>query len=448
MPRTATGTVQYRPGRSNDQPGKWFGRITCVDNSRPWVELGPWPNSPQGRTRAKETARAYTERFRTQGIVGAPRRGPKAIAHREVVASEASQWWASYSRHRAGLSLISIDGAYRTHIAPVIDKPWRQVTIADCERLRDALDTKARAGDIAAKTAFNVWSVWTTAAKAAAGQWKKDKSRKLRAREDNPCAGIAAPDRDGDKELQWLYPNEFIALVSCEEVPLEYRRLYALVTYLFLRGGELKALTWPDVDIERGIISVRHSYDRNTGRIKQTKTGNKGMRRFAIEPELLPLVRAMHADAKGQGPVVTMRQQKWWAADLRKHLEAAGIKREALYSTDDTRKRLRFHDLRGTGLTWMAIRGDDPLKIQQRAGHRTFEMTQKYIRTAEAVGEVIGAVFPPLPESLAAGRYRQEYRPSDVQLTETIVEAPGIEPGATPTPTVLRSCSQIWPELT
>jgi hypothetical protein len=78
----------------------------------------------------------------------------------------------------------------------------------------------------------------------------------------------------------------------------------------------------------------------------------------------------------------------------------------------------------------MAIRGDGPLKIQQRAGHRTFEMTQKYIRTAEAVGEVIGATFPPLPESLAAGRYRREYRPSGAQLTETIVEAPGIEPGA------------------
>jgi integrase len=63
---------------------------------------------------------------------------------------------------------------------------------------------------------------------------------------------------------------------------------------------------------------------------------------------------------------VDVRKQKWWAANLR---------------TDDTRKRLRFHDLRGTGLTWMAIRGDDPLKIQQRAGHRTFEMTHKYIRT-------------------------------------------------------------------
>ena len=57
-------------------------------------------------------------------------------------------------------------------------------------------------------------------------------------------------------------------------------------------------------------------------------------------------------------------------------------------------------------------------------------MTQKYIRTAEAVGEVIGSTFPLLPASLAAGRYRQPNRPSDAQLTETIVEAPGIEPGS------------------
>jgi integrase len=281
--------------------------------------------------------------------------------------------------------------------------------------------------------------VWTTAAKAAAGQWKKDKSRRLRVRDDNPCVGLAAPDLDEDKELQWLYPVEFTALVSCKALPLEVRRLYALATYLFLRGGELKALTWPDVDIERGIISVRRSYDHATGRIKQTKTGNKGMRRFAVEPELLPLLRAMHFDANGEGPVVKMRQQKWWAADLRRHLGLAGITREALFDTDETRKRLRFHDLRGTGLTWMAIRGDDPLKIQQRAGHRTFEMTQKYIRTAEAVGEVIGAVFPPLPESLVAGRYRHLNRPSDGQLVELMVEASGIEPESARCPINLHS---------
>jgi hypothetical protein len=133
--------------------------------------------------------------------------------------------------------------------------------------------------------------------------------------------------------------------------------------------------------------------------------------------------------ANGEGPVLTMRQQKWWADDLRRHLTAAKVKREALFSTDSTRKRLRFHDLRSTGLTWLAIRGDDVLKLQQRAGHSSFEMTQKYIRTAEAVGEVIGNVFPPLPAALL-GSFVSTNRPEEAQVSVTIVEAPGIEPGS------------------
>lgn len=288
---------------------------------------------------------------------------------------------------------------------------------------------------------FNAWTVWTTASKAASGQWKKDKQKKLRVRGDNPSLGVAPPDLDDAKELQWLYPDEVVTLLSCEQIPLDARRAYALGVHLFLRAGELKALSWNDIDVDRGIISVRHSFDRSTGTVKETKTGNKGIRRFAIEPTLLPLLRAMHAEAGGEGPVVSLRLQKWWAADLRKHLRLAGIARPELFDTDDTRKRLRFHDLRSTGLTWIAIRGYDPHKIQQRAGHTSFEMTQKYIRTAEAVGEVIGAVFPELPKCLLAGANRPVSRPGELQLVETTVEAPGIEPGAV-APTLASSAKE------
>ena len=425
MSKRARGTVEYRPGREG-QPGKWWGRIPCHDGSRPWVELGDWANSPQGRARAKETAAHHTERFRADEIVGMPQRGPKAKAFR----AGASAWWDDYFKHRASLGFDSCQGAYVTHIKPVLDVPWEQITPADCERLRDALDAKALEGKASPKTVFNAWTVFTTAAKAAAGQWKRDKAKKLRVRADNPCAGIVPPDRDEAKELQWLYPDELSRLLECALVPLDARRLYALAVYLFVRAGELKALGWSDVDVERGIVSVRVAWDRDTGEVKQTKTGNKGMRRFAIESALLPLLRAMHAEANGEGSVVTMRQQKWWAADLRKHLEAAHVGRTALFRSDATSKRLRFHDLRGTGLTWMAIRGDDPLKIQQRAGHTSFEMTQKYIRTAEAVGEAIGAVFPSLPEDLLSAINGLANRPNDTQAVDLIVEAPGIEPDA------------------
>jgi hypothetical protein len=48
----------------------------------------------------------------------------------------------------------------------------------------------------------------------------------------------------------------------------------------------------------------------------------------------------------------------------------------------------------------MALRGEDPLRIQRRAGHADFDTTQIYIREAEALGRHIGEPFPPLPGAL------------------------------------------------
>jgi hypothetical protein len=83
-------------------------------------------------------------------------------------------------------------------------------------------------------------------------------------------------------------------------------------------------------------------------------------------------------------------------------VRAAGVAREELFTSDTTRRALRFHDLRATGTTWLALRGDDPLKIQARAGHRDLATTMVYIRSAEVLGAGanIGTPFPPLPSSL------------------------------------------------
>ena len=76
--------------------------------------------------------------------------------------------------------------------------------------------------------------------------------------------------------------------------------------------------------------------------------------------------------------------------------------RSELFDGGAHRKALTFHDLRATGITWCAVRGDDPLRIMQRAGHATFSTTQIYIREAENLRIGFGTVFPPLPASLYA----------------------------------------------
>ena len=67
---------------------------------------------------------------------------------------------------------------------------------------------------------------------------------------------------------------------------------------------------------------------------------------------------------------------------------------------------MTFYDLRATGITWMAVRGDDALKIMSRAGHRTFSTTQGYIREAEVLRAGFGEVFPPLPSGLLSAQTR------------------------------------------
>jgi hypothetical protein len=124
---------------------------------------------------------------------------------------------------------------------------------------------------------------------------------------------------------------------------------------------------------------------------------------------------------------------------LRRLLTVAKVERAELYASDLTRKPITWHDLRATGLTWLAVRGEEPLRIKQRAGHTAFAMTEKYIREGEAVRDGFGDVFPPLPEDLLGGVSLAESLsgPPDAHDTasnkpDATVEAPGIEGGTMP----------------
>jgi integrase len=264
------------------------------------------------------------------------------------------------------------------------------------ELVRDDLDRKIARSELSWKTAANVWTAMTKMFDDAMAS----KKAALRVRDDNPCRDVKPPDRGARKAKQWLYPSEFLAFVSCPRIPMRWRRAVAVAVCTYVRGGELRALQWDagDVDLTHGVLSITRAYSQGTKRIEQTKTGET--RRFAIEPNLLPMLGALHEERKGKGPVLSLAPQRNTARKLRRYLKVAGVTRPELHEGSPTRKPLTWHDLRATGITWMAIRGDDPLKIKQRAGHMTLSTTERYIRQAEAVREGFGDVFPELPECL------------------------------------------------
>jgi integrase len=124
-------------------------------------------------------------------------------------------------------------------------------------------------------------------------------------------------------------------------------------------------------------------------------------RTFGIEPNLMPLLVVMHDESGGDGRVFPdFPRNRDLAEQLRDYMKVAGVKRPELYKSDDTRINLRFHDLRASTVTWMAVRGDSTERIMQRAGHEDWPTMKKYLRTAEALADGFGDVFPPLPETL------------------------------------------------
>lgn len=124
------------------------------------------------------------------------------------------------------------------------------------------LDKTARTNvDFSWRTGVKVWGLVTKLFSDACGS----KAEALRVLQANPCADVRGPDRRALKSKQWLRPAELLTLVSCAEVPLRWRRLYALASYLYLRPGELAALEWADVHLAAGYVAIHQSLNLETG---------------------------------------------------------------------------------------------------------------------------------------------------------------------------------------
>jgi len=370
-----------------------MAQITLADGTRPFVELDP-TIAKDDIEAARVCAKIVSERARDLGSVG------RQV--KETVAEYAKRWCAW--REGRGLGCVYDDRALLScHVLPTMGAiNVYAIEHDDLRRLVNALDSAARRGwtghgnekrKFGWKTAMNAWSVVRAMFRDACG----GKDEAIRVLDANPTDGVAGPDVGVRKSKQYLWPSEFMALVSCERVPLRWRQLVALAVYTYARAGELAALEWSDVDLEHATIHVHRSLDTKRGQgLKSTKSAVA--RRVPIEPALLPILKTMKETAKT--PRVIEVPKGHLARPLRVYLKTAGIARAELFLTDATRKAVTFHDLRATGVTWCAVRGDDALKIKQRAGHASFSTTEGYIREAENLRGGFGEVFPALPAEL------------------------------------------------
>ena len=367
-------------------------RITYPDGTRSNPRCLPAGTS---HAKARETARAMTERAAEQAA--APTAPAKPTEPAPVTWASWTERWAA-SREERGMRTSDNLGHFRKWVPEATKaKPMADIERVDLERIVEGLDAAVIAELITWKTAINAWGTITKMFVDAV----RSKKVALRVLTVNPCVGIAGPDRGAKKGKVYLYPTEFLALMNCPRIPIRWKRLFALAVYLYQRPGELEATHLEDIDLERRVLHVHRAIDHesDSGEFKETKT--KSPRHIPIEVPVVPLLKVLIDEARErESPLLfDMPPMCDLSGRLRQYLVWAGVTRAELFADDRTRKHVTFYDLRATGITWMALRGDDALRIMQRAGHEDLKTTMGYVREAENLAHALGPdnVFPALP---------------------------------------------------
>ncbi|MDI1444709.1 tyrosine-type recombinase/integrase [Polyangium sp. 6x1] len=201
----------------------------------------------------------------------------------------------------------------------------------------------------------------------------------------------------------WLYPQEDARLLACTRVPLRWRLFYGFLHREGMRRSEALRLTWSDVNIELGAVVL-----------DQNKTDEP--RAWALSPGVAAALRAwrdvcavkgldvtgsapvfVDDDGKRKGKALTERES---AIRYRKHLEWAGIARPELFARTEARIPIRLHDSRATFITLALANGKTEAWVQDRTGHRSSSMINRYRRAARTAAELGLGECGPLDQAI------------------------------------------------
>ncbi len=179
---------------------------------------------------------------------------------------------------------------------------------------------------------------------------------------DNPLRNISKPEEPRGR-VRYLDDEERRRLLeACRKS--EYRQLYLIVLFALttgMRRGELLGLRWQDVDLERR-VAVLHN----------TKNGDR--RSVPVLPEVAELLRE-------HGKVRRLDNDLIFASDGQDAVWFDKFWYRAL--SDAKIKDFRFHDLRHTAASYLAMSGATTAEIAAVLGHRTLQMVKRYAHLSD-----------------------------------------------------------------
>jgi integrase len=239
----------------------------------------------------------------------------------------------------------------------------------------------------------------------------------LKAVERSPLPSGFLPKGGAKKAKAFLYPAEDATLLACLAIPVTFRLLYGFLAREGARYSEAARLTWGDLDLKRGAVTL----DVN-------KTDDP--RAWVLTPGVAEALAAHRPDDSGDDALVFARAMADKAAvTFREHLRLAGVDRAELFRRSASRIPIRVHDLRGTFVTLSLAEGRSEAWVADRTGHRSSQMINAYRRAARTASEL--TLGPLKPLNVALGLCQgvfQRYPGGDDFPKEIMVGHEGLEP--------------------
>jgi len=180
---------------------------------------------------------------------------------------------------------------------------------------------------------------------------------------DSPTKQVKVPKID-NRRLRFLTREEAdILLENLRNRSLQLHNMALLSLHCGLRAGEIFNLTWGDVDLERGILTLRDSKSGKTRRAFMTEK----VKSVFNKPDY-----AKHDDLVF--PDRDDNKMKRISNAFQRAVNELGFNN----GISDPRQQVVFHTLRHTFASWLVENGTDLYIVKELMGHSTLAMTERY----------------------------------------------------------------------
>jgi len=247
---------------------------------------------------------------------------------------------------------IAEEQLFRLWISPIIgEKPFKDISTFDLERLKKKLLDAGRSPRTLEYALTTLGLIFRHAKRAGFYEGEIPTTRIKKLKFDN-------------KRVRFLSLDEAHQLLAIlKEMSPQIHNMSLISLHCGLRAGELFSLTWKDIDMDHGLITL---LDTKSGRTR-TLSMTEDVKELILQ--LGPGKKDELVFPAKNGKIIVNISQTFPRA-----VKSAGFND----GVADRRQRVTFHTLRHSFASWLVMEGISLYEVKELMGHASLAMTERY----------------------------------------------------------------------